>query len=181
MKQEELEEWHHTVPDLRIRSAGMQDLDTLIAFNAALARETEGRDLDLTVLRRGVQSVLQADHRGFYLVAEWVLPSSSCLIGQLLITYEWSDWRNADFWWIQSVYVRPDWRRRGVYGRLHETVRTAARDRPDVCGLRLYVEHRNEAAITAYHQAGLAESTYLLFEEDFVFPTPSCGGDAPSP
>lgn len=161
---------------LQIRSAGPQDLEMIVAFNAALARETENRELDQARLRRGVESVLQSDHRGFYLVAEWESSPPSGLVGQLLVTYEWSDWRNANFWWIQSVYVHPEWRRHGVYRRLHESVRTAARARADVCGLRLYVDHRNAQAIAAYHQAGLTESTYLLFEQDFVLQAPSCRG-----
>ena len=92
------------------------------------------------------------------------------MIGQLLVTYEWSDWRDATFWWIQSLYVHPDWRRRGVYRRMHEYIRQQARSRSDVCGLRLYVEAGNTGAQAAYRQTGLFSSSYRIIEEDFVFP-----------
>jgi predicted GNAT family acetyltransferase len=91
-------------------------------------------------------------------------------VGQLLVTYEWSDWRNATFWWIQSVYVVPEWRRQGVYRAMHHAVLADARSRPEVCGVRLYVERHNEVAQTAYVRVGLKEAAYTMFEEDFVLP-----------
>jgi len=155
---------------LIVRPARMEDVDMLVTFSAAMALETEGRRLDMDRLRRGTQRVFDSPTRGFYVVAELPQESSPGVIGQLLVTYEWSDWRDATFWWIQSLYVHPDWRRRGVYRRMHEYVRQQARSRSDVCGLRLYVEAGNTGAQAAYRQAGLFPSSYLIIEEDFVFP-----------
>jgi ribosomal protein S18 acetylase RimI-like enzyme len=151
-------------PQLRIRPAIVKDLDQLVLFCAAMAKETEERELNLPRLRKGVKAVLQSRDRGFYLVAE----SSSGIIGQLLITYEWSDWRNGVFWWIQSVYVEPAHRLQGVYGRLHQHVLKEARARRDVCGVRLYVEQANRAAQAAYARLGMVVTPYRVFEEDFV-------------
>ena len=102
-----------TTQDLFIRPARIQDLDTLTRFSAAMALETERRTLDPLRLRQGTLTVLEEPHHGSFYVAE--LRSDHLVVGQLLITYEWSDWRNAQFWWIQSVYVDPGWRRQGVY------------------------------------------------------------------
>jgi len=154
---------------LIVRPARMEDVDMLVTFSAAMALETEGRRLDMDRLRRGTQRVFDSPTRGFYVVAELPQESSPGVIGQLLVTYEWSDWRDATFWWIQSLYVHPDWRRRGVYRRMHEYIRQQARSRSDVCGLRLYVEAGNTGAQAAYRQTGLFPSSYRIIEEDFVF------------
>ena len=153
----------------RIRPAEPADLETLVTFSAAMALETEGRTLDRARLREGTRAVFDAPERGIYWVAE---PTSSptTVVGQLLVTYEWSDWRNATFWWIQSVYVQPDWRRRGVYKALHRFVSERAREQGDICGLRLYVETQNSVAQTAYAHVGLRKAAYAVFEEDFVLP-----------
>ena len=151
-----------------VRRARPEDLDRLVTFNAAMALETEGRTLDPQVLRRGILAVLESPGRGFYLVTESPEGADQAVIGQLMITYEWSDWRNAAFWWIQSVYVDPPWRRRGVYRRMHEEVLEQARARDDVCGVRLYVEAGNTTAQTVYKRVGLSHSSYWVFEEDFV-------------
>ncbi|MEW6545171.1 MAG: GNAT family N-acetyltransferase [Nitrospirota bacterium] len=156
--------------ELTVRYAGPEDVDTLVDFSAAMAKETEGRALDRERLRRGTLAVFESPDRGFYLVAEVGQGAGRQVVGQLLVTYEWSDWRNATFWWIQSVYVHPAWRRRGVYRRLHETVLQWARERKDVCGIRLYVEGENRIAQAAYVRAGLAPSSYRVFEQDFVLP-----------
>lgn len=155
---------------LIVRPARREDVDVLVTFSAAMALETEGRRLDLDRLRRGTQPVFDSPTRGFYVVAELPPESSPGVIGQLLVTYEWSDWRDATFWWIQSVYVHPDWRRRGVYRQMHEYVRQQARSRSDVCGIRLYVEAGNTGAQAAYRQTGLFSTSYRVLEEDFVFP-----------
>lgn len=154
---------------LIVRPACEEDTDVLVDFNRAMASETEGRSLDRERLRRGVLAVFQSPDRGFYLVAERPDPAP-LIIGQLLVTSEWSDWRNANFWWIQSVYVRPDWRRQGVYRRLHESVAQVARLRGDVCGLRLYVEEDLAIAQAVYERTGLSRSSYRIYEEDFVLP-----------
>lgn len=155
---------------LTIRLARREDVDVLVHFNAAMALETEGRQLDLERLRRGTLAVFEDPARGFYLVAELPDKPSPSVIGQLLVTYEWSDWRNAAFWWIQSVYVHPAWRRRGVYRRMHASVLERARARPDVCGLRLYVDRNNAVAQAVYRKVGLSCSPYHIFEDDFVLP-----------
>lgn len=152
---------------LIVRPAEQEDLDTLVRFSAAMALETEGRRLDEARLRQGIQAVLDAPVRGFYTVAEATTPSR-LVVGQMLVTFEWSDWRNAVFWWLQSVYVDPSWRRRGVYRTMHEAMLTRARQRGDVCGVRLYVEGGNAIAKAVYAKVGLNASSYHVFEEDFV-------------
>ncbi|MSQ77569.1 MAG: N-acetyltransferase [Nitrospiraceae bacterium] len=153
---------------LIIRSASTDDVDALVRFSAAMALETEGRRLDETRLRQGTQAVLDSPSRGFYTVAELMDRSPRLVVGQLLVTFEWSDWRNATFWWIQSVYVDAAWRRRGVYRKMHESVLEQARRQGDVCGIRLYVEVANAVAKTVYGKVGLGDSSYQVFENDFV-------------
>jgi GNAT superfamily N-acetyltransferase len=159
-----------SLDDLIIRPARPADLEVLVRFSAAMALETEGRKLDESRLRLGTEAVLAAPVRGFYRVAEIPGSPAGPVIGQLLVTFEWSDWRNATFWWIQSVYVHPDWRRRGVYRRMHDAIVQEARARPDVCGVRLYVERDNRMAQEVYGRVGLFPSAYRVFEDDFVFP-----------
>ncbi len=154
---------------LHIRLAAETDLAAIVAFSAAMALETEGRKLDQTRLLEGTRALLASPEHGFFLVAEWPqLEQPKQLVGQLMITYEWSDWRNALFWWIQSVYVAPAWRRQGVYRRMHATVVELAQADPRVCGLRLYVERENGTAQTVYRRVGLHSSAYVVYEQDFV-------------
>lgn len=153
---------------ISIRPARPEDLDTLVEFSAAMAMETEGRILDRPRLRLGTQAVFDSPTRGFYLVAEQ--RDHASVVGQLLITFEWSDWRNATFWWIQSVYVRPDCRRQGVYRRMHQAVLERAKAQGGICGVRLYVEQNNSVAQTVYARVGLSVSAYRVFEEDFILP-----------
>src|SRR3970040_1797624 len=127
------------MPSITIRPAAPADGPLIAKFNALMALETEHRTLDQKVLRLGVEAVLGDRSKGIYYVAE----IGGTVIGQLMITYEWSDWRNGTFWWIQSVYVRSDSRRNGVFSLLHRHVESIARATPDVCGLRLYVERDN--------------------------------------
>lgn len=154
--------------DVHIRLAESRDLKSIVTFNAALAWETEGRQLDQPLLEAGVQAVLADATKGFYVVMEH-LPSGQ-IIGQLLITFEWSDWRNAVFWWLQSVYVHKEWRRRGVFKNLYEYVLQKAEGQGNVAGLRLYVEQDNAAAQKVYDRAGLAAAPYRMFEKDFILP-----------
>jgi len=153
---------------LIIRPAKMEDVDALVRFSTAMALETEGRRLDETRLRQGTQAVLDSPARGFYTVAELTDRSPRVVVGQLLVTFEWSDWRNATFWWIQSVYVDAAWRRRGVYRRMHEAILELAKNRGGVCGVRLYVEGENAVAKATYARVGLAALTYRVYEDDFV-------------
>ena len=146
--------------EITVRSAVPGDAGTLVEFNRAMARETEGKELDPDLLRSGVDVLFAEPHRGAYRVAE----IGGRVVGGLLVTYEWSDWRNADFWWIQSVYVRPEHRRHGVFRALYASVAAGAREAEGVCGLRLYVERENEAAQEVYRAVGMKKSVYLLYE-----------------
>jgi ribosomal protein S18 acetylase RimI-like enzyme len=146
---------------MKIRTAGTEDVGSLVAFNQAMAQETEGKSLDPVVLTAGVQAVFDDDRRGFYVVAE----DDEKIIGGLLVTYEWSDWRNGWFWWIQSVYVLPEFRGRGVYRNLYEHIRAEASKTSGVCGFRLYVEKENVAAQKVYEKLGMEKTYYLMYEE----------------
>lgn len=151
------------MPEITIRQATLEDTEFLVAGNAAMALETEARALDIHLLRAGVCALFDDPTRGFYLIAELAGRPA----GQMMITYEWSDWRNATFWWIQSVYTLPESRRRGVFKALYAHVDAQARQRPDVCGLRLYVESHNHRAQSVYHRCGMREAVYRMFETDY--------------
>ena len=153
---------------LNVRLARPDDAATIASFSAAMALETEGRRLDLDRLHLGTIALLESPDRGFFMVAELDQADDRQLLGQLMITYEWSDWRNGAFWWIQSVYVDPAWRRRSIFRRMHETVMATAKTSPNVCGVRLYVEESNSAAQAVYRKVGLTPSSYAIFETDFV-------------
>ena len=148
-------------PPLQVRGAVAGDAATLAGFNRAMALETESRALEVEHLLPGVEAVLRDPLHGFFVVAD-----AGCeLAGALLVTYEWSDWRNGRFWWIQSVYVRPEYRRRGTYRQLHEFVRNRACAAGDVVGLRLYVERENANAQHTYLALGMSETAYRMYEE----------------
>lgn len=134
----------------------------LVAFNAAMALETENKVLEPAVLTAGVRGLLAHPDYGFYLVAE---DEARKVAGCLLITFEWSDWRNGLFWWVQSVYVAPSHRGQGVYRALYAYVKELARAEGGVCGFRLYVEKDNAGAQETYRRMGMAKTHYLLFEE----------------
>jgi ribosomal protein S18 acetylase RimI-like enzyme len=144
-----------------IRTAQPGDADTIAGFNSAMAWETEGKRLLPEVVGAGVRRLISEPALGFYLVAQ----AGADVVGCLLVTTEWSDWRNGRFWWIQSVYVAPGWRRRGVFRALYAHVGQAAAAQPDVCGFRLYVEHDNQAAQATYAKLGMVRTEYLLLEQ----------------
>lgn len=154
-----------TTPSIRMASA--EDAAVIAGFNAAMALETEGKRLDADTVLRGVRSVFESDQRGFYLLAE----RDGRVVGQAMVTFEWSDWRSGNFWWFQSVYVIPEMRRAGVFRALYESVLKRARGAANVCGLRLYVETHNLAAQRAYEALGMREANYKMYELDFVFGT----------
>ena len=147
-----------------IRRAHPSDLDFLTTGNSAMALETEHRKLDAGRLRKGVQALFQDASRGVYYIAEIAGERA----GQMLITYEWSDWRNGNFWWMQSVYVLPRFRGQGVFRALYSHVEMLARADLGVCGLRLYVENQNTRAQAAYEKCGMKRADYQMFEVDFV-------------
>lgn len=155
--------------DLHIRLAEPRDLESLVTYNVALASETEDRHLERSLLENGVKSILADASKGFYVVMEH-RPTGQ-IIGQLLITFEWSDWRNAAFWWLQSVYVHKDWRRQGVFKTLYDYVLAEGKRQGNVAGIRLYVEQDNVVAQGVYAYVGLASAPYKVFETDFILPT----------
>ena len=150
--------------DLLVRRARTGDAQVIARHNAAMAREIEQLDLDEQRLLPGASAVLDDETKGFYLVAE----ADGQVVGQLMVTYEWSDWRNGVFWWIQSVYVEAAYRRRGVYTRLHGAIVEQAKKAGDVCGIRLYVEENNENAQRSYRRLGMSRTAYDMYEVDFV-------------
>jgi len=177
---------------LRIRRAGEKDLPLIVRYNCLMASETEGITLNVDTVSTGVRSVLEEPTRGFYLIAEaqpvitqpavekvyetdgtfWAAegtpssppPASPTPVGQVMVTYEWSDWRCGDFWWIQSVYVVPDWRRKGVFRALFDHVMEESEKRVDVVGLRLYTATTNDRAQAAYRQLGMDGDRYVVYE-----------------
>lgn len=149
-------------PELIIRRATIADIDVLVRFNQAMALETEAKALAEGTLRPGVEGLFARPEYGFYLIAE-PTDDSGDPAGSLMVTYEWSDWRNGLFWWIQSVYVTPEWRRRGVYTALYDHVKELA-SAENICGFRLYVEKDNVPAQKTYKRLGMAETHYLMFE-----------------
>jgi ribosomal protein S18 acetylase RimI-like enzyme len=146
---------------MQVRLATPQDAPVLVEFNAAMALETEHKELLPDVIGAGVHSLLGNPAAGFYVLAE----KDDRVVGALMITKEWSDWRNGTFWWIQSVYVRPELRRQGVYKLLYRHVQELAGNDPAVCGFRLYVERENARAQATYRALGMKETRYLVFEE----------------
>jgi ribosomal protein S18 acetylase RimI-like enzyme len=146
---------------IQVRRATAGDGEALIGFNAAMALETERKVLLPKVVSAGVHYLLKHPGAGFYVVAQ----SGRQIAGALMVTNEWSDWRNGNFWWIQSVYVRPEFRRRGVYRQLYRHLQTLAAHDSTVCGFRLYVERDNVRAQATYRTSGMHETRYIVFEE----------------
>lgn len=144
-----------------IRKGTQSDLSSLVDFNQAMAMETENLQLDAATLTRGVNGLLTHPERGFYLVAE----KEGEIVGSLMVTFEWSDWRANQYYWIQSVYIRPQNRRQGIYAKLYQSVKDIAAENGDAASFRLYVEHDNQPAQKTYLALGMEESHYLMFEE----------------
>lgn len=144
-----------------IRTARRADISRLVEFNQAMALETEGKRLDADVLTAGVSAVFDDAAKGFYVVAE----ESGEIAGGLLVTYEWSDWRNAWFWWIQSVYIVREFRGQKIYSKMYDFVKQKAEETGGVCGFRLYVEKANVRAQRVYEKLGMTETYYLMYEE----------------
>lgn len=153
--------------EITVRPATADDLEAIVAGNLAIAQETESRQLERETVRSGVGHLLTDPSQGVYYLAEL----DGRVVGQLLITYEWSDWRDGMFWWIQSVYVAPAARRHGVYRALHTWIERKARQTAGVCGLRLYVDRHNTRARQVYARLGLQPTEYRLYETDWGEPT----------
>ncbi|MGH9657917.1 MAG: GNAT family N-acetyltransferase [Bryobacteraceae bacterium] len=150
---------------MRIRPATPADAETIAGFNAAMARETENLELDPARVLAGVRALVADPNKGFYLLAEL----DGRIAGQTMVTFEWSDWRNACFWWIQSVYVEPAVRGRGVFRALYRHLAERVERDPELCGLRLYVERHNDRARRTYEKLGMRPAAYEMYEVDLVF------------
>ena len=149
--------------ELTVRDALPEDAAVLVAYNSAMAEETEGKSLDPDKIGPGVANLLADSRRGRY----WVAESGGAVVGQIMVTYEWSDWRNGNLWWIQSVYVHPDWRRKGVFTALYRHVESRAAAEPEAIGLRLYVEENNTRAQQTYTALGMLKPGYVVMEALF--------------
>ena len=144
-----------------IRKATLNDSEGIQAFNITMALETEGKTLRPEAIAGGVRALIEDPNKGFYLVAE----REDTVVGCLLVTKEWSDWRNGDFWWIQSVYVTSENRRQGIYRDMYRRLKELAKADGNVRGFRLYVEKENQAAQQTYERLGMQETHYKMYEE----------------
>lgn len=151
---------------IAIRNATMTDASILAGNNSLMAEETEGRTLDPDIIGPGVEALLADPGKGRY----WVAESGGQIVGQVMVTYEWSDWRNGMLWWIQSVYIARAFRRKGVFSALYHHVESLAAAKPDVCGLRLYVEDNNRKAQQTYEALGMVKPSYVVMESMFDKP-----------
>jgi ribosomal protein S18 acetylase RimI-like enzyme len=144
-----------------IRAASIDDAGAIVEFNRLLALESEGIQLDPAALDQGVRLALGRPDLCRYFLAE----VEGQLAGQTMLTYELTDWRNGIIWWIQSVYVAPAFRRRGVFGALYRHIESLAQSSPEVRGLRLYVHQHNASAQAVYRRLGLESSGHFVLEK----------------
>jgi ribosomal protein S18 acetylase RimI-like enzyme len=151
---------------IRIRPATPDDAQVIADYNAAMALETEHKRLAPDTVRAGVARGIASPAEARYFVAETGGDGGGAVVGQLMVTFEWSDWRNGTFWWVQSVYVHPEHRGRGVFKALYRHVEHLARA-AGACGLRLYVERENARAQEVYRKLGMADAGYAVFEADW--------------
>jgi GNAT superfamily N-acetyltransferase len=150
--------------NIEIRVATTADAEFLVRGNAEMALETEHLSLDFDRLRDGVHAVFENPARGVYYLAT----IGARRTGMMMITYEWSDWRNGVFWWIQSVFVEPEFRSQGVFKALYRHAEHLASTTSGVAGLRLYVENNNSRAQNTSQSVGMKRTAYQLFETDFI-------------
>jgi len=143
-----------------IRNADSNDIKTIAKYNIAMALETENKRLDKNTITKGVTSVVMDNSKGLY----WVMEIDDVLAGQLMVTYEWSDWRNGMMWWIQSVFVPEAYRRQGVYKALYRNLADLAKADKECCGIRLYVEKKNTRAQNTYLNLGMINAGYEIME-----------------
>ena len=145
---------------MKVRKATIKDLDKLIGFQLEMARETEGVELHLETVVQGVKAVLSDPNKGNYYVAE----TNGKVVGSLLTTFEWSDWRNGTILWIQSVYVMPQYRRRGVYRSMYAHIKSMVLSSDNLKGIRLYADKSNISAHKTYENLGMNQDHYITFE-----------------
>lgn len=148
---------------ISIRSATPSDAAIIADFNTRLALESENKRLQPDVIAAGVAELLANPHHGRYFVAE----IDSRVVGQMMHTREWSDWRNGEIWWLQSVYVHPDYRRRGVFRALMQHLIDLAKSTPSIVGLRLYMANDNQTAQQTYERCGFQFEQYVVLEQMF--------------
>jgi len=146
---------------MKIRKGQLSDLQSLVNFNQAMALETEGQSLDAKTLTLGVKTLLNSPEKGLYLVAQL----NDEIVGSLMVTFEWSDWKAKDYYWIQSVYIRPENRRKGIYSKLYQAVKDLAHAQGGAASFRLYVEQDNTSAQNTYKTLGMEQSYYLMYEQ----------------
>jgi GNAT superfamily N-acetyltransferase len=142
-----------------IRTANPSDAPSIIDFQVKMAWETEQFELNPEIVTCGVQAVFEDPSRGRYYVAE----DSGEVVASLLITNEWSDWRNCNVWWFQSVFVTPSYRRQGIFRKMYQYIRTLAEEQ-NIAGLRLYVETKNKRAQETYEALGMSSEHYSFYE-----------------
>ena len=148
---------------MKVSKAQKSDIPEIINFNINMAMETENKKLDEQTVTQGVRKVFSSPSLGYYIIVK----NTSGILGCLMITYEWSDWRNGLFWWIQSVYVKKEYRRKGVFRKMYNFIHAKAISDKKCTGIRLYVENNNFIAQKVYTNLGMVETYYKLFEEDF--------------
>lgn len=148
-------------PDYTIVRGEVDDIESIVQFQAKMAMESEGTTLDLEKVAKGVTAAMNDESKGIY----WVAKVNGKAIGSLMVTREWSDWNNEWYWWIQSVFVLPDYRKHGVYKAMYSTLKEVAKENK-VSQIRLYVDKTNHPAQQVYQRLGMHESHYLMYEEN---------------
>ncbi|MBP3679838.1 MAG: GNAT family N-acetyltransferase [Bacteroidaceae bacterium] len=148
-------------PDYTIVRGEVDDIESIVQFQAKMAMESEGTTLDKEKVTKGVTAAMNDESKGIY----WVAKINGKAIGSLMVTREWSDWNNEWYWWIQSVYVLPDYRKHGVYKAMYSTLKEVAKENK-VSQIRLYVDKTNHPAQQVYQRLGMHESHYLMYEEN---------------
>ena len=143
-----------------VRKANINDVNKIAEYNYNLAFETEDKKLNMEVLTKGVTALLKDENKGVYHVCE----IDGNIVGQIMYTFEWSDWRNETFLWIQSVYVDKNYRGKGVFKTLYNHIKNICDKDKNICGIRLYVERENYVAQKTYKSLGMEECNYYMYE-----------------
>ena len=145
---------------MEIRRAIPEDWSAIASFQVAMALETEDVNLDPIVVEKGVKAVFNDPSKGHYFVAD----DNGEVVGSLMITFEWSDWRNGNVWWIQSVYIKADYRRKGVFSQMYKHIKSIVEADENLRGIRLYVDKTNQKAQKTYANLGMDSHHYCMFE-----------------
>jgi GNAT superfamily N-acetyltransferase len=143
-----------------IRQANITDSASIVEFQLAMALETEQLELHKPTVVKGVAAVFTDPSKGIYYVAD----VNGHVVGSLLTTFEWSDWRNGTVLWIQSVYVRPEFRKRSIFSRLYKFIQEQVASNPDLRGIRLYADKTNTPAHGVYEHLGMTSEHYQMYE-----------------